>query len=341
MSGDVPRGNATYETGADVAALAGRVIGEVERAVVGKRQVLEQIMSAILVGGHVLLEDFPGLAKTLIANSFATALGLKFKRIQFTPDLLPGDITGGYIYDRIRGNFELRSGPIFANVVLADEINRASPKTQSALLEAMQEYQVTLEGETMRLPEPFVVMATQNPIEYEGTFPLPEAQLDRFLIKLSVGYPSTADEHEILRRRRERERDEFDLQAVTGADELLAMRQAVERIHVDPDVERYIVALVAETRGRRGVAVGASPRGSLALLKLARVWAAMEGRDYVLPDDVKRFVLTALRHRLILEPDLWMKRHAAEDILESVLQVVPVPVEVEVQPRTQAADRSG
>jgi MoxR-like ATPase len=255
--------------------------------------------------------------------------------------LLPGDITGGYIYDRIRGNFELRSGPIFANVVLADEINRASPKTQSALLEAMQEYQVTLEGETMRLPEPFVVMATQNPIEYEGTFPLPEAQLDRFLIKLSVGYPSTADEHEILRRRRERERDEFDLQAVTGADELLAMRQAVERIHVDPDVERYIVALVAETRGRRGVAVGASPRGSLALLKLARVWAAMEGRDYVLPDDVKRFVLPALRHRLILEPDLWMKRHAAEDILESVLQVVPVPVEVEVQPRTQAVDRSG
>ena len=312
----------------NVSALADRVIQQVERAVVGKRPLLEKIMAAILAGGHVLLEDYPGLAKTLIANSFATALGLAFKRIQFTPDLLPGDITGGYIYDRAQSRFELRKGPLFANIVLADEVNRASPKTQSALLEAMQEQQVTLEGETLHLPAPFVVIATQNPIEYEGTFPLPEAQLDRFIMKLSVGYPSLQDEQEILRRRRERRHDAFDLEQVTDADELLAMRRAVEEVHVQTDVERYIVELTAATRNRRQVAVGASPRGSLALLKLARVWAAMQGREYVLPDDVKLFVEPALVHRLILEPDLWMKRHAAEDVLASVVQAVPVPVRV-------------
>jgi MoxR-like ATPase len=306
--------------------LAERVVQQVERAIVGKRPLLEKIMAAILAGGHLLLEDYPGLAKTLIANSFATALGLDFKRIQFTPDLLPGDITGGYIYDRGRSQFELRKGPIFANIILADEINRASPKTQSALLEAMQESQVTLEGETMRLPEPFVVFATQNPIEYEGTFPLPEAQLDRFLMKLSVGYPSQDEEREILRRRRERRHDAFDLQQVTSAEELLAMRQAVEEIHVEPDIERYIVALIAETRTFRQVAVGASPRGSLALLKLSRAWAAMQGREYVIPDDVKTFIVPTLVHRLILEPDLWMKRHAAEDVLATIVQLVPVPV---------------
>jgi len=214
---------------ADPSTLAQRVVGEIERAVVGKRLLLEQIMAAVLAGGHVLLEDYPGLAKTLIASSFANALGLAFKRIQFTPDLLPGDITGGYVYDRADSRFELRKGPLCANIILADEINRASPKTQSALLEAMQERQVTLEGETMRLPEPFLVVATQNPIEYEGTFPLPEAQLDRFLMKLSVGYPSPDEEQEILRRRRERRQDEFDLQQVTDAAELLAMRQVLHR----------------------------------------------------------------------------------------------------------------
>ena len=203
---------------AQVSNLTGRVIGEIERAVVGKGPLLRKIMAAILAGGHVLLEDYPGLAKTLIANSFSTALGLAFKRIQFTPDLLPGDITGGYVYDRSRSEFVLRKGPIFANIILADEINRASPKTQSALLEAMQEYQVTLEGDTMRLPEPFLVIATQNPIEYEGTFPLPEAQLDRFIMKLGVGYPAPEDEQEILRRRRERRRDEFSLEQVTQAE---------------------------------------------------------------------------------------------------------------------------
>ena len=312
---------------AQVAALTDRVIREVERASVGKRSLLKKITAAVLVsGGHVLLEDYPGLAKTLIANSFSIALGLQFKRIQFTPDLLPGDITGGYIYNRAKNGFALRRGPLFANIVLADEINRASPKTQSALLEAMQEYQVTLEGETMKLPEPFIVIATQNPIEYEGTFPLPEAQLDRFIIKLSVGYPSPKEEQEILRRRRERRRDEFELEQVTNAQELLAMRQAVEEVHVDPDVEQYIVALTDATRQNRQVAVGASPRGSLALLKLARAWAALEGRDYVLPDDVKLFAKPALIHRLILEPDLWMKRHAADEVLAAIVQMVPVPV---------------
>ena len=309
-----------------VASLTDQIIRQVERAIVGKRPLLQKVMAAILAGGHVLLEDYPGLAKTLIANSFATALGLDFKRIQFTPDLLPGDITGGYIYNRAQSSFELRKGPLFANIILADEINRASPKTQSALLEAMQECQVTLEGETMGLPSPFIVIATQNPIEYEGTFPLPEAQLDRFLVKLSVGYPSPEEEQEILKRRRERRGDEFDLEQVSNAKDLLTMRQAVEEVHVNPDIERYIVALTTESRRARQVAVGASPRGSLALLKLARAWAVLQGRDYVIPDDVKLFVKPALVHRLILEPDFWMKRHAAEEVLADIIQLVPVPV---------------
>jgi MoxR-like ATPase len=312
---------------AAVAGLTGRVIAEVERAIVGKQDVLKKIMAACLTpGGHVLLEDYPGLAKTLIANSFATVLGLTFKRIQFTPDLLPGDITGGYIYDRNREQFVLRKGPLFANIVLADEINRASPRTQSALLEAMQEYQVTLEGETMKLPEPFIVIATQNPIEYEGTFPLPEAQLDRFIMKLAVGYPSPEDEQEILRRRRERRRDAFDLKPVTDAEGLLAMRQAVEEVYVDADVERYIVSLSVETRRYRQVAVGISPRGTLSLLKLARTWAVMQGRGYVLPDDVKLFARPAFIHRLILEPDLWAQRQAADEVIAELLRRVPVPV---------------
>jgi len=304
-----------------------RVLAEVEKAIIGKRELLERLMAAILSsGGHVLLEDYPGLAKTLIASSFAIALGLDFKRIQFTPDLLPGDITGGYVYDRNTNRFVLRQGPIFANIILADEINRASPKTQSALLEAMQEYQVTLEGETLPLPQPFLVIATQNPIEYEGTFPLPEAQLDRFIMKLSVGYPTVDEEHEILQRRRARGSDVVPLQAVTTANEFLDMRQLVEQVHVDPDVERYMVELVAMTRKHRQVAVGASPRGSLALLKLTRAWAAIRGRDYVLPDDVKSFVRPALGHRLILDPELWLRRGATEDMLGEVLRLVPVPV---------------
>ncbi len=312
---------------AEVAERSKLVIQEVERAVVGKRDVLEKIMAAILTsGGHVLLEDYPGLAKTLIANSFATALGLEFKRIQFTPDLLPGDITGGYIYDRGANNFILRKGPLFANIILADEINRASPRTQSALLEAMQEYQVTLEGDTMRLPQPFIVLATQNPIEYEGTFPLPEAQLDRFIMKLSVGYPSPNEEKEIMRRRRERRTDAFQLQPVTSAEGLLEMREAIEGVYIDPDLEGYIVQVINETRRHRKVTVGASPRGSLALLKLARSWAAVHGRDYVLPDDVKSFIIPGLSHRLILEPDLWTDRSAASEVLNDIVRGTPVPV---------------
>ena len=303
-----------------------RIISEVERAIVGKRILLEKIMAAILAEGHILLEDYPGLAKTLITNSFATALGLEFKRIQFTPDLLPGDITGSYIFDRSDSLFKLRKGPIFANIILADEINRASPKTQSALLEAMQEYQVTLEGDTMILPNPFIVIATQNPIEYEGTFPLPEAQLDRFIIKLSVGYPSLEDEQEILKRRRARKQDSFTLQQVSHAEELINMRRALEEIHVEPDIEQYIASIVHQSRRDQRTAVGASPRGSLALLKLARSQAALEGRSYVIPDDVKAFIQPALAHRLIMKPDLWMNKLAAHEVLDAIANIVPVPV---------------
>lgn len=309
-----------------VAELSGRVVTEVEKAIIGKQTLLRMIMAAILSDGHVLLEDFPGLGKTLLANSFATALGLSFKRIQFTPDLLPGDITGGYIFNRATSEFELRKGPIFANIVLADEINRASPKTQSALLEAMQEHQVTIEGETMRLPDPFIVLATQNPIEYEGTFPLPEAQLDRFIMKLSVGYPTAAEEQAILRSRRQRKQDAFSLSAVTNGHELIAMRQIVEEVYVDDDIEKYIVSLVTATRQDTRVVVGSSPRGSLALLKLARALAAIESRSYLLPDDVKHFAIPALSHRLILEPDLWTRRNAAEGIVQGLIGTVAVPV---------------
>jgi MoxR-like ATPase len=310
----------------NVSETVGQVITEVERAVVGKRTLLEMIMAAALTGGHVLLEDYPGLGKTLIARSFATALGLEFKRIQFTPDLLPGDITGGFIFNRDKNRFELRKGPIFANIVLADEINRASPKTQSALLEAMQEDQVTLDGETERLPEPFLVLATQNPIEYEGTFPLPEAQLDRFMLKLKVGYPSIKEEAEILRRRRERQQDEVELHQVTNAKQVLELCQLVETVHIDPDLEEYIACLVSETRQDRRVAVGASPRGSLAFLKMARAHAALQGREYVLPDDIKHFAVPVLSHRLILQPEYWMSHQVADDVIADVFAEVPVPV---------------
>ncbi len=311
---------------AEVSRLGRLVIEEVERAVIGKRHLLKMMMAAVLADGHVLLEDYPGLAKTLTAKSMAATLGLRFKRIQFTPDMLPGDITGGYVFNRETSAFELRKGPIFANIILADEINRASPKTQAALLEAMQERQVTLEGETMLVPEPFLVVATQNPIEYEGTFPLPEAQLDRFIMKVPVGYPTLDEEQEILQRRRERRQDEVELGAVVDRDQLLMMRAVVESIYVHADIERYIAQLVAETRKDRRVTVGASPRGSLALLKLARSWAALDDRSFVLPDDIKIFAVPALAHRLILVPDLWLKHHAAEDVIEGLLRSVPVPV---------------
>ncbi len=311
----------------EMADLCAQILQEVEKAVVGKHQVLRLMMAAFLSsGGHILLEDYPGLAKTLIANSFAEALGMRFKRIQFTPDLLPGDITGGYVFNSNQSQFLLREGPIFTNILLADEINRASPKTQSALLEAMQEYQVTLEGETHSLPVPFIVIATQNPIEYEGTFPLPEAQLDRFMVKLSVGYPGLEEEDEILRRRADRGNDRVALRAIIGTETFLSMQAAVEQVYVDPDVRRYMINLVAATRRHRQVVVGASPRGSLALLKLARAWAAMEGRSYVTPDDIKRFAFPALGHRIILDPTLWEVKTTDRAIINDVVQTVPVPV---------------
>ena len=310
----------------EVSAVGKKVIAEVKRAVVGKQSLLGTIMASTLAGGHILLEDFPGLGKTLIARSFAVALGLDFKRIQFTPDLLPGDITGGNIFNRTKNKFELRKGPIFANIILADEINRASPKTQSALLEAMQERQVTIEGETLPLPEPFLVLATQNPIEYEGTFPLPEAQLDRFMLKLTVGYPSLEEEKLILRRRRERKQDDVVLREITKAEQLLQLRELVETVHVDADLEGYIAAVIHATRTDRRVAVGASPRGSLAFLKMARANAALEGRDFITPDDVKRYATSVLTHRIILQPEYWMARQVTEDVIRDVLEQTPVPV---------------
>ncbi|MBT3321445.1 MAG: MoxR family ATPase [Anaerolineae bacterium] len=301
-------------------------IDEVRRAIVGKAELLEMIMAAILAGGHVLLEDFPGLGKTMIARSFATALGLDFKRIQFTPDLLPGDITGGYIFNRGESRFDLRQGPVFSNIVLADEINRASPKTQSALLEAMSEGQVTLEGDTMTLPNPFLVLATQNPIEYEGTFPLPEAQLDRFMLKLSVGYPTIEDEREILHRRGNRVDDELTLDPVTSAEEICRMRAIIETVHVDEDLEEYIAKIIHETRKDRRVAVGASPRGSLAFLKISRAHAALQGRDYIIPDDIKRFGTAILSHRIILQPEYWMASKVTDDVIRDAFAKVSVPV---------------
>lgn len=309
-----------------VATLGVSVISEIEKAVIGKRVPIEKMLAAVFSGGHILIDDYPGLGKTLIAKSLSASLGLEFKRIQFTPDLLPSDITGGYIYDRSKSNFILRKGPLFANIILADEINRASPKTQSALLEAMEECQVTLEGETLPLPEPFFVIGTQNPIEYEGTFPLPEAQLDRFLIKVQVGYPSPKEELEILERRRHRQTDDIELDQIISAEELLDIRQTIENVHIAEEVERYIIEIVNGTRGHKQISVGASPRGSLALLKLTRAWAALKGRDYVIPDDVKAFAASALVHRLILKPDLWLQPNAANEIIEDLLKSVPVPV---------------
>ena len=308
-----------------VAPLANRIIGEVERAIVGKRDVLALVLMAILADGHVLLEDVPGLAKTLIARSFAAVARLEFKRIQFTPDLMPSDVTGSFIYNQRSGEFTFRPGPVFANFLLADEINRAPAKTQAALLEAMQERQVTIEGTTHPLPSPFVVMATQNPIEYEGTYPLPEAQLDRFVLRTGVGYPAPAEEWQVLQRRIARQADEVALTPVVDGATLLAMRQAIETVHVGPSVGRYMVELVTATRRNPQVQVGASPRGSLALLKLARCRAAMLGRDFVIPEDVKAIAVPALAHRLTLRPELWVQRVRGEDVVRACLDTVPTP----------------
>ncbi|HZA82579.1 MAG TPA: MoxR family ATPase, partial [Actinomycetes bacterium] len=305
--------------------LAGRVLDEVERAVVGKRDALELVLLGLLADGHVLLDDYPGLAKTLIARSFARVTSLRFARVQFTPDLMPSDVTGSSIYSQRLGDFEFRPGPVFTNLLLGDEINRSPPKTQAALLEAMQERQVTVDGTTRALERPFLVVATQNPIEFEGTYPLPEAQLDRFLLRLSVGYPSADAEWRMLERRLERTTDEVELAQVATPADVLAMQRAVEEVHVAESVGRYIVELVGATRASPRVQVGSSPRGSLALLKVARARAALAGRDYVTPEDVKAVAHAALDHRVTVRPELWMNDVSAASVVETILSSVPTP----------------
>jgi MoxR-like ATPase len=309
----------------DLNAHAERILTEVERAVVGKREALELVLLGVLADGHVLIEDFPGLAKTLIARSFARVTGMTFSRIQFTPDLMPADVTGSSIYNQQRSDFEFRPGPIFANLLLGDEINRAPPKTQAALLEAMQERQVTIEGTTHGLEPPFIVLATQNPIEYEGTYPLPEAQLDRFVLRIGVGYPSRDHEWEMLERRIDRAEEEVELEQVAERASLLEMQRSLEQVQVEESLGRYIVDLVAATRSAPGVQVGSSPRGSLALLKLSRGRAALSGRDYATPDDVKAVAVPALAHRLSLRPELWVERRRSDDIVRELLDQVPTP----------------
>jgi MoxR-like ATPase len=308
-----------------VAERVREVVRTLGAVVVGKDAVLERILAGVLANGHVLVEDYPGLAKTLIARLLAQALDLGFRRIQFTPDLLPSDITGSFLYDQRAGRFDFRPGPVFTNLLLADEINRATPKTQAALLEAMQEAQVTVEGQSFPLEPPFLVIATQNPIELEGTYPLPEAQLDRFLLRVSVGYPEPEAEREILRRRRERRTDEVGIAPIVSRAELQAMQAALEDVFVSEALERYIVALAQATRSDARVTLGASPRGSLALLKLARAEAAIRGRDFVLPDDVKAVAVAALGHRLVLRPELWVSSTTPAQVVEAVLRDVPAP----------------
>jgi MoxR-like ATPase len=310
---------------AEVRTTCAAILDEVERAVVGKRDQLELVLLGLLADGHVLIEDYPGLAKTLAARSFARTMSMDFSRVQFTPDLMPSDVTGSSIWNQREGDFEFRSGPIFTNLLLADEINRAPPKTQAALLEAMQERQVTIDGVTHVFEPPFLVLATQNPIEYEGTYPLPEAQLDRFLLRIGFGYPSRDEEWQVLERRLERRTEEAELRPVVDRPTLLALQRAMEDVHVGEPVGRYIVALVDATRESGSAAVGASPRGSLALLKLSRCRAALAGRDFVTPDDVKAVAVPALAHRLMLRPELWVQRLSGEDVVRTVLETVPTP----------------
>jgi MoxR-like ATPase len=318
---------------AEVGERAAAILDEVERAVVGKRQVLELVLGGLLVGGHVLVEDVPGVAKTLIARSLASTAGLCFARVQFTPDLMPADITGSSVFDQTRGEFTFRPGPVFTNLLLGDEINRAPPKTQAALLEAMQERQVTVDGVTRPLEPPFVVVASQNPVEAEGTYPLPEAQLDRFLLRVPVGYPDGDAEWDMLARRLDRGTPEVELTQVVDRDEVLAMQAAIEHVHVAESIGRYIVALVAATRQRSGVELGASPRGSLAVLLAARAHAVLAGRDFVVPEDVKAVAVPALAHRLRLRPDLWVRGERPDDLVAACLAEVPTPAAQETQGR--------
>ncbi len=309
----------------ETAQLAATILDELEKAVVGRRRALELVLTGILAGGHVLLEDLPGLGKTLIARSFATVLGLDFARVQFTPDLLPSDVVGAPLYDQRTGEMVFRPGPVFTQLLLADEINRTPPKTQAALLEAMGEAQVSIDGQTRPLPVPFIVLATDNPIEYEGTYELPEAQLDRFLIRLRLGYLSTAQETDMLRRRAERATEAVALIPVTDAAGVLAMRESLEGVEVSPELLDYIVAIVAATRRDSQIQVGASPRGGLALLQLSRAQALLARRDYVIPDDIKQVAVPALAHRVTLRPELWVRQVSADDVVGRLVGTVPTP----------------
>lgn len=315
----------TKERLAAVGAIGQAISAEVQKVIIGKSHVIDNVLVNILANGNLLFEDYPGLAKTLMTNTFADALGCDFKRVQFTPDLLPADITGTNIYDAKKGEFTFKPGPIFCNLLLSDEINRAPPKTQAALLEAMQEKQVTIGTVTHKLPAPFLTMATQNPVEQEGTYPLPEAQLDRFMFKMSVGYPDRADEDEILARRITRKKDAVDVEVITDPQRVIAMQQAIEDVYVDPAIRMYMVEIVARTREDPRVLVGSSPRGSQALLKTGRAAAAMRGRDFVTPDDVKSVAVLAIAHRLILKPEHQIKGLETDEVIQTILGQVPVP----------------
>jgi MoxR-like ATPase len=301
------------------------IIKEIEKAIVGKESVLRLVMAGILCDGHILIEDFPGLAKTLMAKTFAKVLGCGFRRVQFTPDVLPADILGTYVYDESSGEFKLRKGPLFTNILLADEINRAPPKTQSALLEAMQEKQATIEGITHVLPKPFIVMATQNPIEYEGTYPLPEAQIDRFLMRLRIGYPDKRGELEIMKRRIARKSEDVNVNLIANPTKIIELQKAVEEVHVDGSIQEYIIEIITRTRADKRLILGASPRGSLAVFKIARAIAVLNNRDYVTPDDVKKAVIPTVAHRLILKPEIRVRGVTGEDILEDILKQTAVP----------------
>ncbi|MGH3781162.1 MAG: AAA family ATPase [Pseudonocardiaceae bacterium] len=314
----------TARAPAETGLLATAVLDEVERVVVGKRGALELILLGVLAGGHVLIEDLPGLGKTLMARSLTQVLGLDFTRIQFTPDLLPGDVTGMSVYDRRSGEMVFRPGPVFTHLLLADEINRTPPKTQSALLEAMAEGQVSVDGVTRGLPQPFVVLATDNPIEYEGTYPLPEAQLDRFLERVSIGYLSAADEARVLRQHRS-DGTRPELRRLCKPADVLAMRASLDFVQVIDDLVGYIVALVDATRHHPKVVVGASPRGAIAVQQLAKAHAVLAGRDFALPEDVKAVAVPALAHRLALRPEMWVRRITGEDVITELLAQVPTP----------------
>lgn len=312
-------------TPSEAAALSTRILDETERAIIGKREALTKLLAGIYAGGHVLLEDYPGLGKTLTAHSFALALGLEFRRAQFTPDLLPADLTGSEVFNQKTNEFEFRPGPVFTGLLLADEINRTPPKTQAALLEAMQERQVSIEGTTHALPRPFHVLATANPVETEGTYPLPEAQLDRFLMRLTFGYPSADDEWDVIARRIERREESIDVERVLQAGELEKLQRSVETIHVSEAVGRYAVALVRETREHSETAMGSSPRGSLALIQCARALALIQGREFVIPEDIKTLTHACLEHRVVIRPELWLQNISPASVIDSILTRVPAP----------------